>query len=252
MARARNIKPGFYKNEDLAECSVWARFIFPGLWMLADKHGVLEDRPKRIKAELLPFDSQEIEPLLSELEARLLIVRFEKNGASYIWIPGFAKHQTPHYSEKGIGIMPPQFQESDSNEEANIPGIAQEHAENGAPMKVGPNHSSILNPSSLNPESLDPPPRRVHGFPPGFDEFWAAYPRHVAKKDASKAFAKLRADGALLRRILTALEAAKQSRDWLKDGGAFVPYPATWLNGRRWEDEVARVSDAGTPWEGAI
>ena len=35
MARARNIKPGFYKNEDLAECSLTARFIFPGLWMLA-------------------------------------------------------------------------------------------------------------------------------------------------------------------------------------------------------------------------
>ena len=67
MARARNIKPGFYKNEDLAECSPWARLIFPGLWMLADREGRMEDRPKRIKGELLPYDSIDVDPLLEEL-----------------------------------------------------------------------------------------------------------------------------------------------------------------------------------------
>lgn len=249
MARARNIKPGFYKNEDLAECSVWARLIFPGLWMLADKNGVLEDRPKRIKAELLPFDSQEIDPLLSELEGRSLIVRFENNGASYIWIPGFLKHQTPHYSEKGIGIMPPTFSESRGQEDTSSPRVLSEHSENQDPIKAGSNAPSSLNPSSLNPESLDPPPRRVHGFPPGFDEFWAAYPRHVAKQDAVKAFAKLRADDALLRRILDSLAAAKASPDWRKDDGRFVPHAATWLNGKRWEDELAPVEIPA--WEGA-
>ena len=62
--RSRNIKPGFYTNEDLAECSCWARLIFPGLWMMADKNGVLENRPKRIKAQLIPCDSVEIAPLI--------------------------------------------------------------------------------------------------------------------------------------------------------------------------------------------
>src|SRR5688572_30178162 len=100
MARARNIKPGFYKNEDLAECSIWARYIFPGLWMIADRDGRLEDRPKRIKGELLPFDSQDAEPLLRELEARGFIQRYQKEGGSYIQILKFKEHQTPHYSEK--------------------------------------------------------------------------------------------------------------------------------------------------------
>lgn len=112
-----------------------------------------------------------------------------------------------------------------------------------------PKKNLIHNHNHITPHS---PPLRGAGsvaeFPPGFDEFWAAYPRHVAKQDAVKAFAKLRADDALLRRILTALETAKQSRDWLKDGGAFVPYPATWLNGRRWEDEGPAALPA---WEGA-
>jgi len=48
MARSRNIKPGFFRNEMLAECSPLARLLFAGLWCLADRFGRLEDRPKRI------------------------------------------------------------------------------------------------------------------------------------------------------------------------------------------------------------
>ena len=68
--RTRDIKPGFYFNEDLAECSCWARLIFPGLWMLADREGRLEYRPKRIKAQLLPYDGEDMAVLIGELEER--------------------------------------------------------------------------------------------------------------------------------------------------------------------------------------
>ena len=108
MARARNIKPGFYKNEDLAECSIWARFIFPGLWMLADREGRLEDRPKRIKGELLPFDSHDAEPLLNELKARGFIERYEVDGRAFIQIVAFSKHQNPHHREPESNIPAPQ------------------------------------------------------------------------------------------------------------------------------------------------
>lgn len=103
--------------------------------------------------------------------------------------------------------------------------------------------------TSLTPHS---PPRgagKVAEFPPGFEEFWLAYPRRLAKQDAAKAFAKLRADDALLRRILASLEVAKASPDWLKDGGRFIPHAATWLNGKRWEDELSPVE--APAWEGA-
>lgn len=108
MARSRNIKPGFYKNEDLAECSIWARFIFPGLWMLADREGRLEDRPKRIKGELLPFDSHDAEPLLNELKARGFIERYEVDGRAFIQIVAFSKHQNPHHREPESTIPAPQ------------------------------------------------------------------------------------------------------------------------------------------------
>ncbi len=70
-----------------------------------------------------------------------------------------------------------------------------------------------------------------------FAQFWAAYPKRKDKIKAQKAFNKLNPDEALLAEILAALDWQKQSPDWLKNGGQFVPYAATYLNGRRWEDE---------------
>lgn len=71
-----------------------------------------------------------------------------------------------------------------------------------------------------------------------FNQFWAAYPKHIAKQSAVKAFEKLKPDEKLLEAMLKAIELQKESKQWEKDGGAFIPYPATWLNQRRWEDEL--------------
>jgi uncharacterized phage protein (TIGR02220 family) len=158
MARSRNIKPGFYKNEDLAECTVWARFIFPGLWMLADREGRLEDRPKRIKGELLPFDGQDVEPLLAELASKMdakgvpFIVRYQNSDGRFIQISKFSTHQTPHYSEKHSVIKPPSLQESLVDDEVAKPRELQEDSGKVAVIKRGSQPPDSLNPDSLNPE----------------------------------------------------------------------------------------------------
>jgi hypothetical protein len=109
MSRARNIKPGFFKNEDLAECSAWARLCFIGLWTLADREGRLEDRAKRIKAELFAYDSVEVEPLLADLAARGFILRFKDGaGLGIIQVIEFAKHQSPHFKEAKSVLASPQ------------------------------------------------------------------------------------------------------------------------------------------------
>lgn len=71
-----------------------------------------------------------------------------------------------------------------------------------------------------------------------FERFWAAYPRHEAKQKALAAFEKLRPDEDMLTRMLQAIERQRASDQWREDGGRFIPHPTTWLNGRRWEDEV--------------
>ena len=68
--------------------------------------------------------------------------------------------------------------------------------------------------------------------------FWNAYPKKKSKADAEKAFKKLKPDERLLDIMLSTLEEQKRSTDWQRDKGQFIPYPATWLNGRRWEDEA--------------
>ena len=78
-----------------------------------------------------------------------------------------------------------------------------------------------------------------------FVDFWKAYPRKVARTDAQKAWVKLKVDSSLLAIILKALEEQSLSADWQKDGGKFIPYPATWINGRRWEDETSSGDCSG-------
>lgn len=73
-----------------------------------------------------------------------------------------------------------------------------------------------------------------------FASFWELYPKKVGKKEATKAFAKLKANQTLFHQIASALATQAASQEWIKDGGAFIPHAATWLNGERWKDEPTR------------
>lgn len=78
-----------------------------------------------------------------------------------------------------------------------------------------------------------------------FEAFWAAYPRKTAKTAARKAWAKLDPVNGLLDTIMAAVAAQSNSRQWLADGGRFIPHASTWLNNARWEDEVAGTKTCG-------
>ena len=74
-----------------------------------------------------------------------------------------------------------------------------------------------------------------------FDEFWAEYPKKVGKDAARKAFDKRKPSRDLLVRMLASIRAQAQTLAWQKDGGQFIPHPATWLNEGRWQDEETAV-----------
>lgn len=99
MARSRNIKPGFFKNDQLAECQPLARLLFAGLWCEADRSGRLLDRPKKIKVECLPYDDCDCDKLLEELRTAGFIARYQVGDVSYIQVLAFEKHQNPHKNE---------------------------------------------------------------------------------------------------------------------------------------------------------
>lgn len=123
MARSRNIKPGYFKNETLAECSPLARLLFAGLWCIADRSGRLEDRPKRIRVEVLPYDDGSVDDMLNELHAAGFILRYAVSGKRFIQVLNFAKHQTPHHKEP-VSLIPSPGQDQDSPE--TCPGQDQD------------------------------------------------------------------------------------------------------------------------------
>jgi hypothetical protein len=171
MARARNIKPGICKNEDLAECSIPARYLFACLPMLADREGLLEDRPKRIKMEIFPGDAIDVEPLLMELSSHgtpPFIVRYQNSDGRFIQITRFKEHQSPHYSEKPSTIKPPKLPESVEHEATETPGTLPEDSRSTPVIKGGSQPPDSLIPDSLIPDcsnsgSSNPPSKQPKG-----------------------------------------------------------------------------------------
>lgn len=218
--------------------------------MLADREGRLEDRPKRIKGELLPFDSQEIDPLLNELQDRAFILRYKVEGAAFIQILAFHKHQNPHHKEQESVIPPPPSprhqplsiapkpealppcnkQQATGLPEAS-PGLAPVYLL----VEEGVNRADSLN---LIPDSKDYcSPSASESADDGFAAFWGLYPKKVARPAAEKAWRKLKPDGQTTSALMAGLEIQKASEQWNKNRGQFIPHASSWLNGRRWEDE---------------
>jgi len=96
----RMVKPGFFADEDLAECSPYARLLFIFLWTEADIRGVLEDRPKRIRAAAFPYEPDvDVDAALEELQRWGFIRRYTGGGKRCLLILGFTKHQKTHPNE---------------------------------------------------------------------------------------------------------------------------------------------------------
>jgi len=110
MARIRSIKPKFFLNEELAGLPFECRLLFVGLWTQSDREGRLEDRPKRLKAELFPYDSVDVDKMLDRLvgtNGHPLITRYKVGEMRYIQVNKFAEHQYPHIKEPKSTIPAP-------------------------------------------------------------------------------------------------------------------------------------------------
>ena len=168
----------------------------------------------------------------------------------------------------------PENKEAESETEANGNQVETEDKpfENQNETKEKPNHNQEVTkpePDKIYDVDVDgdkdvdvdiystPPtsPRRGRGRKKsadmdGFASFWQEYPRKAAKAAALKAWQKLNPSPELVERILAHVRDHKRSPDWLKDGGQFVPHPATFLNGRRWEDDIPPDTGPGMAYHG--
>lgn len=153
MARARNIKPGFFRNADLVELPMEARLLFIGIWTLADRAGRLEDRPKQIKMEIFPADNIDCDALIGMLAETGMLLRYAVDGKRYLQVTNFVKHQNPHRDEKA-SILP-----YECGHLAKVESTTKQHSASTVQAPCLPDADTVaigLNPESriLNPETL--------------------------------------------------------------------------------------------------
>ena len=120
------------------------------------------------------------------------------------------------------------------------------------PSKLTPN--PVKNDTRIKKEikkENDPPkaPQGAAWEPQMFERFWKLYPRKRDKLKALRAWDKLKADRKLMQTMSAALKAQMATEEWQRDNGRAIPYPSTWLNNRRWEDELeGRAAEGGGPY----
>ena len=145
MARARNIKPGFFKNEILGVADPLYSLLFEGLWVLADRSGRLEDRPLRSKGEVFPYrDGLNVDAMLNWLESNGFIRRYTAQGKKCILVLEFVKHQNPHKNETESELPAPSDERTQPEEIGTVTEI------------IGSTRADSLSSDSLIPDSLIP------------------------------------------------------------------------------------------------
>ena len=238
MARARNIKPGFFTNDVLAECAPLARLLFAGLWLHCDREGRMEDRPKKIKAEILPYDTCDADELLNQLQQHGFILRYQSGDRRYIQVINFGKHQNPHIKESASEIPAPNQHSTSTVQVSEVPAPAGLN-----PSSLIPQAESGI-PQPETPAPAAPQPRRARtraaDWAEDFDAVWAAYPRKpgMSRSNTEKAFAARIAEGAKPDAMLAGVQAYAAYVVAMGTEPQFIKSPETFFGpGKHWESD---------------
>lgn len=206
--RKRTIKPDFFADDEIASVSPLARILFTGLWCMADRAGRLEDKPRKIKAMILPYDDCDVDELLEELSPEF-ITRYEVDGERFISIRSFLKHQTPYTKEPPSFIPPP----------PESPTLAQGSA------KVAPTLQQPCTQIQIQEQIQE----QIQI--PRFDRLWSLLPKSHGSKQTTRArFLKLP-----LKEQDQCLIAAENLSVYLAAGGSmeFIPLNENFVGGQK-------------------
>ena len=236
MARIRTIKPEFFTSEDIVSLSPLARLLYIALWCEADKEGRLVWKPLTFKLRYLPGDSCDINELCNEIVERGLVKLY---GQGLAYIPSFAAHQ--HINPRESASQLP-----DHQEQPRV-GTRQPRVSTGAVLDLHPQ----VGREGKGKEGITA--RVGDAEPPaGFASFWETWPTNDRKQAKGKCLdawkkASAEREAAL---VINHVSSMKNSREWQKNGGEFIPAPLVYLNQKRWEG--AETSAPSSQWAGAI
>jgi len=227
MPRKRQLDPAIWTSEQFMALSHGARLLFIGLISNADDEGRIKAGDSYLKAIVFPSDNIEDDDIMvwrHEITEQELVHLYSVNGKEYVWLPTFLKYQ--YINRKVASKLPapnsctPHAQLTEDSQRTHTPiGTGT-----GTGTGIGTGNSYSRTVSDKH---------KIERF----NLFWEHYPRKKSKGRAEKAFSNANPDEQLLATMLATIERAKKSDDWQREGGRFIPYPATWLNAKGWEDE---------------
>ena len=204
----------------------FCQVLFPLIVANTDDFGRMEGDSFTIKNVVLPTSRRpeaDFELALQTMHKVGLIARYAVGDGIYLQVNKFDEHQ-PNLTKRTRSKFPE------------------------IPENTGTPENLPLNLTEFKRTESNPEPRAVARLADTlFDAFWSAYPKKKARDAAKRAWNKRNPDQALLDTMLAAIRVQARSDDWVRGGGRFIPYPATWLNGARWTDvatSAPSVNDA--------
>lgn len=152
------------------------------------------------------------------------------------------------------GGRPTDVGQTSSGRPANVQRTSGKRPADVQQTSAGRVEKSIVDKTIVPNKEINPPSPLIKKDPNEqerrFAEFWELYPKKVAKKTALTSWKRINPDDKLFKQIIQAVTEAKNSDQWKRDGGRFIPNPTTWLNQSRWEDELPIIETAPAPKNG--
>lgn len=216
--RIRTIKPDFFKHDKISDLKPLTRLLFISLWCLADRRGRLEDRPKRIKVECLPYDECDVDALLWELHSAGFLDRYEIEGLQIIEISSFEKHQRISGKEAESESDYPEKQEGSIRE---APSVFPESQERKGKERKG-KEQERSGASATDCLSI-----------------YEAYPKKAERPEALKEIATALKIVAAPELLAAVKEYAAAVNAWPDDEKHFAPSCGRWMKKQRWLDDRA-------------
>lgn len=222
----RIIKDSIAKSETISGLTDFQFRLWVHLITYVDDYGRGDARPAIIKGACFPFrdrmTNKDIEKGLADLAGAGCVVLYKVDGKPYLYFPNWEQHQ--RVRQKVSKCPSP----DDCDKVQQVAASRGELPQDAA--RIQNPESRIQNTESESRNNT----RKAREDE--FEIFWDAYPRHEGKQKARSAFEKVSVP---LQTLLDAVSAQKRSAQWSKDNGQFIPHAATWLNGKRWEDQLA-------------
>ncbi|MCL5024829.1 MAG: hypothetical protein M1497_15970 [Nitrospirae bacterium] len=240
MSRKRLIDTELYFDTELYELlGCEGLHLYIRLWGLADDSGVYEPRYADIALQMgaLHFTPEKVKKYIDVLTKAGKIIPYSANGKGYHWLKNFLKHQplsNPSLPKYPLpGWMTCEQREYPSGKKyATYQILPEKLAEVTSSLPI------VYSDTTGNGETKRNETETRRKLREGFSLFYEAYPKKLKKAKAWEAWQKINPENGTFELIMDALKRFKETEEWRKDSGKYVPHPTSWLNQRRWEDEI--------------